>query len=992
MSNILYPKGSEWRKWDLHIHTPKSIVQQYGGDNKAAWDAFIQKLASLPAEVEAVAVNDYLFCDGYEHLLTRKDEIPNIKLIIPGIEFRLNTFSGTSNNSKRHNFHVLFDPSVSVQDIRDQLLNCLSTGYKIQDGAQWQQTPTARSLEELGRQIKAAAPAGNTVHSKADLEVGFDNITYKREDIEKLLEKNCFKGRFVTAIGYSEWDQSKWDQSAAEKRTLINSANFSLTSLDDPAKVEENRKDLAANKLNSLVLHSSDAHELNRVGQTILWVKADPTFAGLKQVLNEPEARVFIGAVPPNFKPEHKIISRISIPSSSGWFADNFSLELNRDLVTIIGGRGSGKSALAEAIAYGAGGEDESEDAFLRKAVKHKNSIKGTMISVDWADGANTSFKVGEFLEDKGLVRYLPQGVVEELCSHKNSDKLQKQIENVIFQALDEIERMGASDFDELRTRILSGFQYEKEQVVKKIRDINHKLSNLSTVLAGLPEKQKTLNEKKKELEQLNKSLPELPAEDKKGQEELAALTELKKKFETKIVELQSHLNKISEVETKVKVFKTQIKEYREETDELLTALGITDTAAFDVTVNDAGVKALLDEKKNEAAGQLKTLKEGTKADVAVLLALPAESMPFDNLQSLIQGIEDKQKETHAFETTKLKYQQQKKTTLSLEGSIKALENEISKISTESAPEKEKLEKDRMTAYCSYFNLLGEEKVQMEVLYKPLQESLLAGTDTDQKLVFEAQINYRLDAHSKNGLDIIDRTRKGNFRELGNLKTALNVFWDECVRHNFDNAALEVELNKIIAGFNACECENILIEDQLRDNYGIEDFYNWLFDPTNFEIVSSLQFDDTDLYVLSPGQKGIILLMLFLEIDKGDYRPLIIDQPEENLDNLSVYKDLINYFRERKQYRQIIMVTHNPNLVVNTDAEQVIVANYNGRRTPRLEYSSGSLENQSKEIPNTALKDLEDGIIEQVCNILEGGERAFEKRKKKYQISAKSQI
>ena len=127
------------------------------------------------------------------------------------------------------------------------------------------------------------------------------------------------------------------------------------------------------------------------------------------------------------------------------------------------------------------------------------------------------------------------------------------------------------------------------------------------------------------------------------------------------------------------------------------------------------------------------------------------------------------------------------------------------------------------------------------------------------------------------------------------------------------------------------------------------------------------------------------------QIDKGDYRPLIIDQPEENLDNLSVYKDLIDYFRARKQYRQIIIVTHNPNLVVNTDAEQIIVSNYNGKRTPRLEYESGSLEDQAKQMPNVAVEQFEDGIIEQVCNILEGGEKAFDRRKKKYQISVKSQ-
>lgn len=990
--NSLYPKGSEWRKWDLHIHTPKSIIQNYGGDTKVAWDVFIKKIASLPVEVKVIAITDYLFCDGYEYLMTRRSEMPNIDLIIPNIEFRLSTFSGTANNSKRHNFHVLFDPSVTIQDIRDQFLSCLSAGYKIQDGTLWQQTPTVRSLEELGQQIKEAAPAENTVNSKSKLEVGFDNITYKREDIEKLLEKNCFKGRFVIAIGYSEWDQSRWDQSAAEKRTLINSADFSLTMLDNPAKIEENRKDLLVNKLTSLVLHSSDAHEIERIGQTLLWIKADPTFAGLKQVLNEPEARVFIGVTPPNYKPDHKIISRISIPSSEGWFADNFSLELNRDLVTIIGGRGSGKSALAEAIAYGTGSEDESEEAFFKKAVKHKNSIKGTKISIDWADGAKTEFEIGELYEDQGLVRYLPQGVVEELCSPKNSEKLQKQIENVIFQALDETERMGASDFDELRTRILSGFRYEKEQVVKKIHTINQKLSNLFSVLKSLPEKKKSFDEKNKELERLNKSLPVLPPEDKKGQEELATLSEIKKKFETKIIEFQMRLNKIAEIETKVKIFKTQTKEFQEEINVLLSTLKITQNSAFNIKMDETGIKVVLDKNKNEIIDQLKILKEGVKEDVATLLAMPVDGLLFDNLQSLNDGIEEKRKETRSFETTKIKYQQQKKTALTLEGLIKALKNEITQIETESTPEKERLEKDRMTAYCSYFGLLQKEKIQMEELYKPLQDSLLTGTATDKKLAFEARIHYRLDSHYKSGLDIIDRTRKGNFKEVGSLKTALNAIWDECVRQNFDNLVLESQFNKILKEFISFESNDILVEEQLRENYSLEDFYNWLFDPTSFEIVSSLQFDDTDLYVLSPGQKGIILLMLYLEIDKGDYRPLIIDQPEENLDNLSVYKDLIDYFRERKQYRQIIMITHNPNLVVNTDAEQIIIANYDGKRTPRLEYSSGSLEDQAKQIPDIPIDQLEDGIIEQVCNILEGGERAFEKRKKKYQISNKSQI
>lgn len=423
----IYPKGSEWRRWDLHVHTPKSIIQNFGGDNITAWNAFIQKIASLPADIKVLAITDYLFCDGYEYILTRRAEIPNIELIIPNIEFRLNTFSGTENNSRRHNFHVLFDPSVGVEDMREQFLNCLANGYKIEDKSEWQQTPTPRSLAKLGEQIKAAAPAGNTVHAKSDIEVGFGNITYKRDDIVELLQKNCFKGKYVTAIGYSEWDRSKWDQSAAEKRDLINSANFCLTCSDDPAKISENREDLIRNKLNSIVLHSSDTHELSRLSMSLLWVKADPTFAGLKQILNEPASRIFIGATPPNYKPDHKVITRISIPASNGWFADKFSLDLNRDLITIIGGRGSGKSALAEAIAYGAGSKDDSENAFFKKAAKHKTPITGTKIYLEWGDGSKTDFEVGKLEQDHGLVQYLPQGAVEELCSHNNSDKLRKQ-------------------------------------------------------------------------------------------------------------------------------------------------------------------------------------------------------------------------------------------------------------------------------------------------------------------------------------------------------------------------------------------------------------------------------------------------------------------------------------------------------------------------------------------------------------------------------------
>jgi hypothetical protein len=108
---------------------------------------------------------------------------------------------------------------------------------------------------------------------------------------------------------------------------------------------------------------------------------------------------------------------------------------------------------------------------------------------------------------------------------------------------------------------------------------------------------------------------------------------------------------------------------------------------------------------------------------------------------------------------------------------------------------------------------------------------------------------------------------------------------------------------------------------------------DWLYSTDHIKVAYSLQYDGVDIEQLSPGTRGIVLLLLYLSIDAEDDRPLIIDQPEENLDPQSVFEELVTRFREAKKRRQIIIVTHNANLVVNTDADQVIVASC-GRHRP----------------------------------------------------------
>jgi energy-coupling factor transporter ATP-binding protein EcfA2 len=126
---------------------------------------------------------------------------------------------------------------------------------------------------------------------------------------------------------------------------------------------------------------------------------------------------------------------------------------------------------------------------------------------------------------------------------------------------------------------------------------------------------------------------------------------------------------------------------------------------------------------------------------------------------------------------------------------------------------------------------------------------------------------------------------------------------------------------------------------------------------------------------LSPGTRGIVLLLLYLAIDRDDDRPLIIDQPEENLDPKSIFDELVERFRRARLRRQIIIVTHNANLVVNADADQVIVATCGLHRPgelPEISYESGGLENPD--------------IRRQVCEILEGGEAAFRERARRLRV------
>lgn len=141
---------------------------------------------------------------------------------------------------------------------------------------------------------------------------------------------------------------------------------------------------------------------------------------------------------------------------------------------------------------------------------------------------------------------------------------------------------------------------------------------------------------------------------------------------------------------------------------------------------------------------------------------------------------------------------------------------------------------------------------------------------------------------------------------------------------------------------------------------------------------------------MTPGKRALFALRLILA-ESDDSWPLLIDQPEDDLDSRSIYDEVVPFLKEKKKERQIIMVSHNANLVISSDSEQLIIANRNGNDRPnqdgaQFNYLTGSLEFTQELDPDCEDTLSSQGVCEHACSILDGGKTAFENRKNKYNI------
>lgn len=981
------PRGSVWRRWDPHIHTPETVLEdQFGPD---AWDEYLRRIEEAAPMVEVLGITDYASLDRYEEVLTYKaaGRLPDVAMIFPNVELRLPLITKAGHPL---NIHLLFSPEDPDHvDKARSFLRRLKFDY--------QGEPYECSREDLIRLGRKHDP--DAIEDHKALEIGTNQFkVYPTALKEALKASRWAQDNVIIAVAGSSNDGSSGlraeDSSLEATRVEIEAMSDAIFS-SQPAQREFWLGKGAATEAQlekkwngkKACIHGSDAHRQEKVAKPdndrYTWIKGDPTFESLRQACLEPEERAIVSDAAPSGPLEYQTIDSVSVGSAS-WLTTP-DVPLNRGLVAIIGARGSGKTALADLVALGASAatpERMSGPSFLKRA---REFLTGSSVTLTWADGRSETTPLAATSEAGSLpeVQYLSQQFVENLCSSEGmTDELLVEIERVVFQAHPSEERLGARTFQELLALKAEPGRAKRARAIEANQDLAERIDRERELLAGLDmlRKQKVTQESS-----INA--------DKAARQKLIV-----RGGEERSKRLEEVDNARAAVQIKVDTVKRR-----------LTALSALADAARDLESQRLpALKAALERDHAEAGltqEQWNSFEIGFKADpqpaIARLIAglqkqltsllgpeIPKpEGAPETLAPFIAEGADLTSATFRALQAESWRLSQligldtQKASQLiALNAKITAAEGELQKLTeriaaAEGAAERIRtLVAERRANYVSLFDGFDDEQRELNQLYAPLKKILASNGGTLGKLSFTVRRVVNAEVWALQGEELLDLRKTGTFQGRGEL---LRVVGDELLEAWTTGTSDKVAT--AMAKFREAHDKEFAAQAKLGQGDQAVERRNWLNRASawlnstdHITLQYGVQYDGVDIEQLSPGTRGIVLLLLYLSLDETDARPLIIDQPEENLDPKSIFDELVGRFRTTRHRRQIIIVTHNANLVVNTDADQVIVANarpHRVRQLPKIKYLSGGLENPE--------------IRAEVCDILEGGKKAFEERAKR---------
>ena len=857
----LFEKGSEWRRWDLHLHTASSYDYEY---KDADCDEILaQKLQDN--NVAAVAITDHFVID--------KDRIGNLRRLSPNIIF----FPGVELRTDKG------DTNIHVILIFSDMLN----------------------LDELVEDFNVFKRSAKNHDDPEKIYWDYNLIVDFAKNHDALISIHA--GRKTNGVDDRISNSLPHNQAVKEEyATTI--AMFEMGQVRD---FDEYRKHVFPDIGVKPMIIGSDNHDARNYNPANkLWIKADVTFNGLKQIVYEPEERIFISDIKPECKPDYYVIDKVVLNDEE---FSNEPIYFNDKLTCIIGGKSTGKSILLHNMAK----------AIDEKQVLEKESIVNTSTKelsntvVHWSDG--------EVDGDRHII-YIPQSYLNCLS---DKEEVTTEIDNMIQSVILNNENAKAA-FDKMLNAI-------KE----KRSELNVKILNLLDVhkeTAELDAEKKELGDRsgiEKEIKKLQEQKDLLSKDTEISDEDIT-------KYETALTESSNRTKQIAQVIEEmlaltsitaiVKPAPINPGDFSEETltriDEIRTEI-----------VDDANKKWT-----SKKEGLVNELTERQKK-------LQAEKEAYD---AVVKDLQPKIQDNKAIAEFAAKILAEKEKLVAfnaLDEKIKAKRAEEQAIITEVYSIPIQIRELRQ----EYANVINNE-----------------GAFKGHEIEFMVEVPFKKEEFLKTlETDFVIRSVK--FKET--------IKMDSFGEEDYNTEKLKEIIEKLLSGVLDTKSGHT-IESALRDIN--DDWYN-----IKYKVV----MDNDNIDVMSPGKKALVLLKLLIDLAESKC-PILIDQPEDDLDNRSVFDELIPFIRRKKKERQIIVVTHNANVVLGADAEEIIIANQTGSKSEnkdkRFEYRSGAIENDAPVFAEDGTIQAgilnSQGIQQHICDILEGGEIAFEKRKNKYRI------
>lgn len=933
MNDMYSYKGTRWYKCDLHLHTVDSECFQ---DKSVTADQWVQ--AAIDKGLNCVAVTDHnngISVDKIKNAAKDTDLI-----VFPGVEI-------TCDPSKVH-LLIIFDVNKTSADIRDFLV---CTDIPPSDFGK-QCASTIKSIFDIADLAKNKGAIVIPAHIDSHNGLG----TISAGSLKKFYTKHDINA--VQVVHKEFLDQPiQIIENDKLKSTLNEYYNHPSPAIDDTTIKEWSAPVRYAleNKL-AILTFSDNPHEVQSpkhglwgIGNQYTWIKMDekPSLEGLRQAFLLPEYRIkniFDCPSTPYKKPALWIkslkVSNTTITDKNEPLKIDFSPQLN----TIIGGRGSGKSSILR---------------FIRGVFNRTVDLENL---TEILNDHNDFYKIESGRPKKGVLTN--KSVIE--VKFVRNDVLHKikasDIHNSSKQVI-QIYRLNKSDeWDEVQDEGYIEFfeyeQYSQKEIFEIAKDPNALRERIDKSIEGL---EKINNECERVKSEFMKKSAIIRTIDK--------LLTIKGKTETRIKDIEANIKKMKE--SGITELLTANEKYNKESvivGEIQTAVEERKIKigemAESVELPEIDLSIFDEIHQKEMSEHTKSLIEGFSKIKNEFLKLQesASKLEKDFKGSVNESLWKKDLEKNTAELAK------KKDELEVEG-IDLISN-FEKLTSEKNELTKELEEINSKASTREADINERESLQNEylILYKEITEKR---RDFIQKVITGDNVKVNIKPfRNRNDFEIRLRQciQKENSTFQDDIDSLINLCFTGNVEQNivkFRDVFKKIRKNEVVSDIVGGKFVSVV--NKLNDTQIDEIELMLPEDEIEVQYKATAKSSFKSLSTASAGQKTTAILTFILSYGNA---PLILDQPEDDLDNRLVYDLVVDRLKQAKENRQLIVVTHNANIPVNGDAEYII-----------------SMDSESR-----FLKVIQEGSVEQapikreICDVMEGGEIAFEMRTKRYQF------